>query len=419
MSYIPPRKRHLKSGGSASGSSTPLSPMPIPDSLVRQFNRSLNFKTSFDKKKREKDKKIVYADAAISKWFPVGLAFDDSDDDHTLFVTLTRLEPFSSDSYQSNSREKPLTLVFNRDRVNECTEERRVFLENPWSFVAENVKQDLISALRSVQSEMEDAKSVITKPTLAARVGRILFRRGPSTPESIEQTSLPESTVRQLKRSFYTSVSPSYMEYIVNDGVQKMGLDFEEEKDVFHVKVADNLQPDSTISCKCTLVKNSKTLKMFKIELNQVRHLVADMSCLGRDLDLRLMLSTKRTKMVLSEGEIRCIEDLIGSAVLDPEVRGGLKWPLGKDSAGDRFTVVGVWHTVAKSFRNSSIRVRARYADRFDFRSSSGEVAREVVVKIPGIVSQLQKIDDEMLLEMLQRSLKLMWDVCLCSGSVS
>lgn len=71
-------------------------------------------------------------------------------------------------------------------------------------------------------------------------------------------------------------------------------------------------------------------------------------------------------------------------------MRGGLKWPLGKDSSGDRFTVVGVWHTVGKSFRNSSIRVRARSADRFDFKSSSGEVAREVVVKILEIVPQLQ-----------------------------
>lgn len=63
------------------------------------------------------------------------------------------------------------------------------------------------------------------------------FCRGPSSLESTEQISLPESTVRKLKRSFYTNVSPSYMDYIVNEGVQKMGLDFEEEKDVFHVKV--------------------------------------------------------------------------------------------------------------------------------------------------------------------------------------
>lgn len=100
-------------------------------------------------------------------------------------------------------------------------------------------------------------------------------------------------------------------------------------------------------------------------------------------------LICKKTS-VFQDDEIRWIEELISSAILDPDVRGGLKWPLGKDSAGDRFTVVGVWHTVGKSFRNSSIRVRARLANRFDFRSSSGEVAREVVVKILELAPHLQ-----------------------------
>lgn len=31
-----------------------------------------------------------------------------------------------------------------------------------------------------------------------------------------------------------------------------------------------------------------------QVQLNQVRHLVEDISCLFKDLDLRLMLSTKR-----------------------------------------------------------------------------------------------------------------------------
>lgn len=81
---------------------------------------------------------------------------------------------------------------------------------------------------------------------------------------------------------------------------------------------------------------------------------------------------------------------MISSAVSDQELKGELRWPLGKASSGERFTVVGVWHTSAKSFRKSSIRLKVRHADRFDFRSSSGEVSREVIVKMSGIVSQLQ-----------------------------
>lgn len=62
---------------------------------------------------------------------------------------------------------------------------------------------------------------------------------------------------------------------------------------------------------------------------------------------------------------------------------------MGKQSSGDRFTVVGVWHTNAKTFRNSSMRLKVRHADRFDFISSNGEVANEVNLKMPGIVSLL------------------------------
>ncbi|GMP68002.1 hypothetical protein CsSME_00027776 [Camellia sinensis var. sinensis] len=59
------------------------------------------------------------------------------------------------------------------------------------------------------------------------------------------------------------------MQYTTNEVVPKIGLDFEEEKELYQVK----------------------------IELNNVRHLVLDISCLDRDLDLRLMLFTKRTRI--------------------------------------------------------------------------------------------------------------------------
>lgn len=88
--------------------------------------------------------------------------------------------------------------------------------------------------------------------------------------------------------------------------------------------------------------------------------------------------------------EINEIKSLIGSAVLDSEVKGGLRWPFGEDSSGSRYAVTGVWHTTAKSYGNSSIRLKLRHADRYDFRSSTGEVAQEVNLKMSGILSQLQ-----------------------------
>lgn len=97
-----------------------------------------------------------------------------------------------------------------------------------------------------------------------------------------------------------------------------------------------------------------------------------------------------KTLHTFQNDEIDGIKALISSAVLDVDVKGGLRWPLGKNSSGDRYTIVGVWHTNAKTYRNSSIRLKVRHADRFDFRTSSGEVAREVSLKLHGIVSQIQ-----------------------------
>lgn len=71
---------------------------------------------------------------------------------------------------------------------------------------------------------------------------------------------------------------------------------------------------------------------------------------------------------------------------------GGLRWPLGKATSGDRFSVCGVWHTIIKVYTNPSIRLKARHVDRFDFRTSVGESASEVYLKLKGIVSLLQVI---------------------------
>ncbi|GFP90102.1 hypothetical protein PHJA_001154000 [Phtheirospermum japonicum] len=88
--------------------------------------------------------------------------------------------------------------------------------------------------------------------------------------------------------------------------------------------------------------------------------------------------------------ELENIKRLINSARLDSEVKGGLRWPLGKQVSGDRYTVVGAWHTISETYTNSSMRLKVRHADRFDFRASSGEVAKEVHLTMPGVASLLR-----------------------------
>ncbi|CAH9051993.1 unnamed protein product [Cuscuta europaea] len=138
-------------------------------------------------------------------------------------------------------------------------ESEDAFVEKPWFFVVENVKQDLLEAFDRVTSEILGNERDAVKPTLVARVGRVLFHGNLSSLHS-----WTESSLRTSKRSFYTNVPLSYMEHLTNEIVQKVGLDFEGDKELYHVKIFDNLQPDSTISCKCTVRKDCKSIELYK-----------------------------------------------------------------------------------------------------------------------------------------------------------
>ncbi|KAG5611220.1 hypothetical protein H5410_022501 [Solanum commersonii] len=161
------------------------------------------------------------------------------------------------------------------------------------------------------------------------------------------------------------------------------------------------LQPNSTVSCKCTVAKDYNKIEISKIELNRVRHMVADMSCLGKSSDLRLILYTKKINMILSDEEINGIKDLIGSAILDSEVQGGLR--------------------VEMAHWQGFFRFKLRHADPFDFKSSAGEVTQEIILKMSGIISEFRKqtMDEDLMFEMLENNLKLIWDLCLLDGSSS
>ncbi|KAK2993805.1 hypothetical protein RJ640_027683, partial [Escallonia rubra] len=432
MAYIPPHKRHSKDSESSS---------PTPESLIpRHVEKGKNIYSL-------QGVKIIYGNDAIHRWFTVGLA------DEIELSSATCLKPVSFESIERKRGEKPLALVLN-DRVKEENKEvTEIFLNSPWNFVAENVKQDLLSAFEKVKNEIESQEVEEAKPNLVARFGKILFHGleihqeawvsdGESAVktvlilpywyqglggntwcrlstltsrsvnlESVSSSSVAEYTLRQLQRSFYTNLSSSFVNHIINNAVPTAGLELEKVKKIYHVKISDKMRPDSTISCKCSVKQDFENLELYKIELNQVRYLVADMSCLGKNIDLRLMLCTKRIITSLTDDEMHSIRSIISSAVLDPEVKGGLRWPLGKES-GERYTVVGVWYTDAKAFTSSSARLKIRHADRFDFRSSVGEATEEVSLKLKGITAKLQEkcVDIDLVSEMLKDNLKLIWE---------
>jgi len=95
-------------------------------------------------------------------------------------------------------------------------------------------------------------------------------------------------------------------------------------------------------------------------------------------------------KESMQDEEMNSLRDLINSAVLDSDIKGGLRWPLGKACSGGRYSVIGVWHTVTKAYKSSSFRLKARDGDRYDFRIGTGETTREIYLKLKRIVSEIQ-----------------------------
>ncbi|XP_056699824.1 uncharacterized protein [Spinacia oleracea] len=261
-----------------------------------------------------------------------------------------------------------------------------------WTSVAETVHADLLSAFQNIRNEPVDQNSEEIRTAFVARFGKVVFRRNPSHNLAfIKENSVSESDVLQLRRMFYTNLPVEYTEHVKIAAVPELGVHFEGEKELYHVKMADAKRPDSEISCKCRVHKDEQKLEVYKIELNPVRYLVVDTSCLTNNVDLRLALCTNKFLIALQDEEMQEIRSLISSAIFDPNVKGGLRWSLGKGNSGGQYSVVGVWHTKEDIFRNPFMKLRVREADRYDFRTSKGEVTREVVLQLTQIKNLLEK----------------------------
>ncbi|KAK8634080.1 hypothetical protein V6N13_014909 [Hibiscus sabdariffa] len=182
---------------------------------------------------------------------------------------------------------------------------------------------------------------------------------------------------------FCTNLPASYAANIISEVALKIGVDFADVKDSYLVK----------------------------IELSPVRDMVTDISCMDTDLDLRLGLTHKRILSSLPEDEMQSIQNLIDSAILESDVKGGLRWPFGKTSSGNRYTVVCVWHTNATAYKNATTRLKVQHADRFDFKNSYGESSDEVVLKLKGVASGLpvQDVEANAIADMLEENMSLIW----------
>ncbi|KAI3992306.1 hypothetical protein MKX01_030027 [Papaver californicum] len=270
----------------------------------------------------------------------------------------------------------------------------------PWVSIAENIRLELLDSFGNVREEIRSGE-VGEELNLS-----FVVRIGSTT------RAAAESYFGHVGRSFCTNLPDSYMEAILARVVPKVGVDSHQAKEYYHVKVFDKCNPESSISTKCRVI--SGQLKMHKIELNQKRCLVVDVSCLGKDLDLRLMLSTKRGLTKSEEGnaeKLASLRQMFECAILDSTAKGGVRWAMGKKFSSD-----GRFH-----FKSSQLKLRLRNADRFDFWASDGEVSSEVTLEVTRINSSIEDyqhkgirlmdmVEMAATIAILEETLKLVWD---------
>ncbi|KAM0862274.1 hypothetical protein ACQ4PT_045391 [Festuca glaucescens] len=396
MAYLPPHKRH-------SGGSDPTPPTSSLGSL------SISSSPRGRHQLRPSNNKIIHAVGCVSRWSPLPPFSPDSDDADSF-----RLEPFACEPVERKTGAKPLVLSLSSPKGSSGSS-----AEAAAAAIAQRFLPELLAAAERATHDVPNKEEAVVKLSLVARVGKVLFQPGEShvSLDSLRDAAKAgeEGSKSQVRKSFYTNVPRECFEDMEQSAAKLMGLEFDSSKEHYHVKIFDKHRSDSTMSCKCTMQEDGK-LAIHKVELNQIRQLVEDISCLSQDLDLRLMLRTKRILKNLDPEVENAIQSLVSSAILDPNVKGGLRWPLGKESIGERFSIVGVWHTNYKAFRNKTLRFKLRHADRFDHRSSTGEVSNEVSFKLIGISNRLQDGNKEVdsVKEMLESAVRMIWDSALC-----
>ncbi|TXG66239.1 hypothetical protein EZV62_007514 [Acer yangbiense] len=438
MAYIPPHKRHSKD---------PERPSPIPERLVPQFSRQVNLKSSSNANARKASSR--------RSMYVVGLDADNQ------FPSSLHLVPTFIESFRHRFVVKPLVLVNSYPATKDETilgTPSETISSTPWESVAVDVWPKLLSAFKIVNDlfesddELDEVKPAMlesddeldeVKPTMlesndefdevkpamsesddefdevklaiVARFGKILFHPNSSV-RSLIKDRVAETTLRQMNTTFYANTPSSYMENIISGVAPKIGFDREEDKDIFYILLSDSTRPtNSTIYCKCR-IKEDKKLELYKVEMNPVRMMFEDILCIDKNLDLRLALHIQKILTSLTDDEMHSIQNIINSAIIDPKVKGGLRWPYGKACSGDRFAVVKIWHTIAKKCKSSSLSLMARHVDRFDFKNAYGQASIEVYLKLKRLVSDLQdeKAEMDLIFEMFKDNLKMIWDHFLC-----
>ncbi|CAN6447015.1 unnamed protein product [Victoria cruziana] len=268
-----------------------------------------------------------------------------------------------------------------------------------WLYIAEKIQSDVFTAFQNVRNLIQDNEHIKLKSSFVARVGKILFH----SKESISLEKLKKGFLTEIDRKsgvgkrFSTDVTKKYMNFVENKVIQDTGFTLKAQKDQYHLKIEDKQKPDCIFTCKCDINVDGK------LQLKKV--------------DLRIILVTKWIVESFTAEEKESIMEVVDSAIIDPSVKGGLRWSLGKDSAGGRFYVLEYFHMLSKSFFGQTVKLKLRIADRF-YLSSHGKISEEVSMKLIGLSKHFKEAGGggelEAMEECLQDTLKLIWGNFIC-----
>lgn len=379
MSYVPPHKRVQEDSSSSS------KPKPVAPPTFHRNNRGGRGGRSSRILKPEID--IKYARNNIRKWFAV----DGNGDTSKL---LLEFKPFHGESFEHLRDENLFTVSANSPEnggleVESNLRSLAITEALPSKEIRERVKDDLREAFHNVQSYIEATKPDYVKPTFVARFGKILFHGGGLawheriTVDMLAKTLKGETSLQnRVRKTFDTNLQKNTFEALKEKILAEVQTSEFMEKENYFIQVEDNLRPDVILGLKCvTNSEDGGQLKLKKIEMDPVRHFVADISCVNKFMDLRLLLFTNKYLTELSEEERECIGGIVKSACIEKGVKGGLHWPLGADSVKDRFRVKGSWHRKITTLVVKLWTIKLQHVNRAEFKASSGRVSDEVNLK--------------------------------------
>ncbi|XBJ26824.1 hypothetical protein VPH35_004176 [Triticum aestivum] len=370
MAYVHPHKRH----------SSTSEPAPIPSPPTSSLH-SLSISSPRGRHHVPPSNKIIHAADCVSRWSPLPPFSDDAES--------VRLETSPCYTVERMSGAKPLVLALSSPSSSSTEAEVAAVA------ITERFLPDLLDAVERARARTHDVArdDEEAKLCLVARVGKVLFQRFCVDGSLVSLDDVrdlaeagAEGSNSQVRKTFYTNVPSDFLDDMERFAVKTMGLEFVSTKEHYHVK----------------------------IELNQIQPLLEDVSCLSKDLDLRLMLNTNRILIDVTGPFPN--RPLVSSALVDPNARGGFRRPLGNKLIDERFSIAGVWRTNYKTFGNKSSKMYLRHTGRFVQGSSTGEVSNEVSFKLAGISKRLQdggNQEGDTLKGMLESAVRMIWDYAL------